>query len=272
MAARTKGRRGGRIMDPAEREAFKAQRRQEERERLADAVAELVSSDGWRRWVESRGRFHSYSLGNTLLIAMQRPDATQVASYRTWQSLGRQVRRGEHGIRIMAPMTVRVRNGECESPKVGGLSYGNTVAQQVAAGRRALGETDEGETATRLLFKSVSVFDVSQTDGEPLPELASEPIEGNSLIGSVAPLTEYAERLGYAVETESIRGGAQGYHDPAGKRIVTDASLAPNARVRCLVHELAHALGASYSEYGRGDAEVIADTAALIVCSGLGLD
>src|SRR4051794_29223194 len=105
MATRSKRTRGRRIMDPEAREAFKTQRRQEERERLAEAVAELASSEGWARWVASRKRFHNYSLGNTLLIALQCPDATQVASYRTWQSFGRQVRKGEKGIRILAPMT-----------------------------------------------------------------------------------------------------------------------------------------------------------------------
>ena len=100
MASRTK--RGRRIMDPARREAFKAERRQEERERIEAAVRELTSSEGWRRWIDVRSRFHRYSLGNQLLIAHQRPDATQVAGYRVWQSLGRQVRRGEQAIRILA--------------------------------------------------------------------------------------------------------------------------------------------------------------------------
>jgi hypothetical protein len=272
MPAATARKRGRRIMDPDEREAFKAQRRQEERERLAAAVAELASSEGWARWVDSRKRFHNYSLGNTILIALQRPDATQVASYRTWQSHGRQVRKGEHGIRIMAPMAVRVRKGECEAPKMGTLSSGNTIAQQVAANRRELGEGTSDDHETRMLFKSVSVFDISQTDGDELPELASEPIDGDSLASYLPALEAFGAELGYSVERELIDGGAQGYCAYTAKRIVTDERLCPNARVRCLVHELAHAIGAASSEYGREDAEVIADTAALIVCSALGFD
>src|SRR5438270_4620306 len=83
---------------------------QDSRERLAAAVDALVASERWQAWLESRARFHGYSLGNTLLIALQRPDATKVAGYRAWQEMGRQVRKGEKGIAILAPIVSRAKD------------------------------------------------------------------------------------------------------------------------------------------------------------------
>src|SRR4051812_330748 len=82
------------------------------RERLAAAIESLVWSDRWTERLASRARFHDYSLGNTMLIAYQRPDATQVAGYRAWESMGRQVRKGEKGIAILAPVVRRVKDDE----------------------------------------------------------------------------------------------------------------------------------------------------------------
>ncbi len=233
--------RGKRIMDPERREAFKAQRAQEEREAVEAAVRELANSEGWQRWVEARSRFHSYSLHNTMLIAMQRPDAERVASYKTWQSFGRQVMRGEKAIRILAPIVVKR-------------------------------EEDGEEKRVCVGFKSVSVFDVGQTEGDALPELEREPITGDSHAEYVGRLWAFAEELGYSVESELLAEGHGGYCDPQGKRIVISSRLSVNASVRTLIHELAHALGVGYREYGRATAEVIVETAATIVCGAIGLD
>src|SRR5436309_1691274 len=116
------------------------QRRQEAREQLERAVEALAQSEGWQVWIRTRATFHCYSLGNTMMIAMHRPDATRVAGYKAWQKLGRQVRKGERGITILAPMPFKEKdeNGE-ETGKV------------------------------RTFFRAVKVFDLSQTDGDPLP-------------------------------------------------------------------------------------------------------
>jgi antirestriction protein ArdC len=272
MAA--KGKRGRRIMDPAEREAFVAERREEERERIEAAVRELTSSEGWARWIRTRSRFHNYSQGNCLLISAQAHamgfEPSYVTGYRQWQKLGRHVRKGERGIRIMAPMSVKVRKGE--QPERPSAGLGASIAQGVAAQRDSIYDADRGEYVTRQAFRSVSVFDASQTDGEPLPELPSEPITGDSLAEWLPKLEAFAEGIGYSLAVESIPGGALGYHRASEKRIVTDASLAPNARVRVLVHELAHAHGATYADYPRDVCEVIVESAAMIVVGSLGLD
>lgn len=206
------------------------------------AVRELLTSDGWRCWAETRATFHRYSFGNCLLIAQQAPQATQVAGFRHWQELGRQVRKGERAIRIMAPMSVKREDAET------------------------------GEVERVPFFRAVPVFDVAQTDGEPLPEVPCEPITGDSHESYIGPLTEYARSLGYSVEREPLEH-ARGYCDAKARRIVLASDLgSANAGVRVLVHELAHAHGVTYSDYSRGEAECIVETAATIVCGSLGLD
>jgi antirestriction protein ArdC len=174
---------------------------------------------------------------------MQRPEATHVAGFKAWQQLGRQVRKGEHAIRIMAPMPVKERD--------------------------ELGQ----ETGERVIFfRAVPVFDIAQTHGEPLPEPPSEPITGSSHERYIAQLEAHARSLGYSVDSEPLEH-AGGYCDVRSERIVVSSNVeAPNARVRVLVHELAHAHGVGYADYGREDAEVVVETAAVIVCGALGLD
>lgn len=221
-----------------------AERRSEAREQLEAATRELMTSEGWRRWAETRSRFHSYSLNNTILISLQCPHATRVAGYKAWQKLGRQVRKGEKGLKIFAPMVFKSK------PEPG----------------------SDDEERTRLLFKVVSVFDISQTDGEPLPELPGAPVEGDSHKEHLPTLEDFAATIGYSVTYEAMTGGRRGYCNPTAKSIGIESAMAPNRQVRVLVHELAHALGIGYDGYGRGGAEVIVETAAYIVCGALGLD
>lgn len=265
----------GRRLPEAEREAFKAERREQERAAIEASVRELMCSEGWSRWARTRSRFHTYSLCNQLLIAHQCPEATMVAGYRTWQSIGRQVLKGETGIRIMAPMKVTRREGGDARP-VPGVSTPGSVSQVVAAGRRDQtrrepGE-DRGELKTLTLFRAVSVFDVSQTDGEELPALPCEPIEGDTH-GEYLPLLEaFAGELGCTVAYEDLGADIGGYYRKSDQSIVIGTRVSVNGQVRTLVHELAHALGVGYADYGREAAEVIVETAAVIVCGSLGLD
>jgi uncharacterized protein YjlB len=108
-----------RILSDRDRAEYRQAKRTEQREQVERATRALLSSNGWRAWAETRATFHEYSMGNCMLIAMQRPDATQVAGFKAWQSLGRQVRKGEHGIRIMAPMVVKQRDAVGETDEDG---------------------------------------------------------------------------------------------------------------------------------------------------------
>lgn len=223
------------------------ERRREDRERLEQATRELLTSEGWQRWLETRKRFHTYSLNNQLLIAIQCPEATRVAGYKTWQSLGRQVVKGSKGIRILAPMKIK---------------------RDV--------ETATGGTETKqfLLFKCVSVFDVSQTEGDPLPEnpATNEPLTGDSHADYLPALETFAASIGAPVRYETL-GREGGYWDKHKGEIVLADRHAPNAAVRVLVHEIAHALGGiDYTRYTREHAESIVEAVAYVVCSGLGLD
>lgn len=227
---------------PAEREAFKAAKREESRNMLEQATRELLTSDGWRAWADTRAKFRKYSFGNCMLIACQRPDATRVAGFRKWQELERQVRKGERGIRIMAPMTVKRQR-------------------------------DDGEEERVTIFHAVSVFDIAQTDGDPLPERpGSGEITGDSHVHLLAKLENLAVKLGWGVRYGHTLP-ADGYAQQSSKSIVIgDHLTSPNRMVRTLVHELVHAQGLTYEGYGRAVAEVLTETAAYVACRSLGLD
>ena len=231
-------------------ETEREQRRQADRERVKEAALELLSSEGWQRWVRARQLFHAYSASNCMLIALQCHQRgivpEHVAGFHTWVKLGRAVRKGEQAIRILAPIAVKQR------------------------------DSDDVEER-RVFFKTAFVFDMSQTDPipgvEPAPlQPPREPLTGDSHADLLGPLTRLAESLGYAVQFRSIPGATGGWCDMRGRRIVIDVDVPANAQVRTLVHEVTHALGVDYAKYSRAQAEVIVDTTTLIVLSGVGLD
>jgi N-terminal domain of anti-restriction factor ArdC len=235
----------------------RADRRRGDRDRLEQAARALLSSEGWQRWVRVRATngLSRYSFGNQLLIAMQRPNATYVAGFRAFLELNRCVRKGERAIRILAPMGVRAS----ESPPT-----------EAANG-------SDGDEPRCMVFRAVPVFDVSQTDPlpdrEPVPlESPCAPIEGDTHAHLLAPLGDLAAELGYAVGFRTLEGPADGWCDSSKHEIVVNAALSANAKVRVLVHEIAHALGVGYDDYGRRRAEVLADTVTVVVCGSVGLD
>ena len=238
-------------------EAERAERRQADRDRLEQAARALLSSEGWQRWVRVRSTngLSRYSFGNQLLIAMQRPDATYVAGFRAFLQLNRCVRKGERAIRILAPMSVRTRENATEGREGG----------------------EDREQPRRTVFRAVAVFDVSQTEGLPGTEPVSldspsQPIQGDTHAHLLTPLEELAGELGYSVARRPLDGPADGWCDSQEHEIVINDELSANAQVRVLVHEIAHALGVGYSDYGRRRAEVLVDTVTFIVCGAVGLD
>jgi hypothetical protein len=236
-------------------EAERAERRQADRDRLEQAACALLSSEGWQRWVRVRSTngLSRYSFGNQLLIAMQCPDATYVAGFRAFLDLNRCVRKGERAIRILAPMSVRENGTE---GREGG---------------------ENREQPRRTVFRSAAVFDVSQTEALPGTEPISlespcQPIQGDTHVHLLTPLEQLAGELGYSVARRPLDGPADGWCDAHKREIVINDELPANAQVRVLVHEIAHALGIGYSDYGRRRAEVLVDTVTFIVCGAVGLD
>jgi hypothetical protein len=231
-------------------EAERAERRQRDRERLHQAAEQLLSSEGWQRWVRVRSQagLARLSVSNQLLVALARPEATFVAGFKAWLQMGFAVRKGERAIAIIAPLPIKDRN------------------------RVTAEETGE----TRMLFKTVFVFDRAQVDpieGRAQAPLAppSQPLTGDSHAHLLAPMRSFAESLGFTVAFESIPGQTGGWCDSKRRRIVVDADQPTTAQLRILVHETVHALGVGYAEYGRERAEVIVDTATAIACASVGL-
>lgn len=216
---------------------------------LKTAAQDLLTSEGWRRWALLRSRLHNYSPQNVMLILAQMPEASMVASFRFWKDeTDRSILKGSRALRVFAPLF--------RKPTEEDLAAGHPADQKVLYG-----------------FKLVPVFDVSQTEGPELPIPVSEPITGDSHAELLPRLETFARTLGFTVSYEDLSAmGAGGYCDPQAKRIVVEQADAANSQVRTLVHEIAHALGVGYKEYGRQAAEVIVETATFIVLTGAGLD
>jgi hypothetical protein len=226
------------------------ERRRADRERLQKSAEQLLSSDGWQRWVRVRSQagLARLSLSNQLLVAIARPDATFVAGFKAWLRLGYAVRKGERAVAIIAPVPIKDR-------------------------AKATGEeTDKA----RLLFKTVFVFDRAQVDpieGRDHAPLGPpcEPRTGDSHVRLLGPMRDFAASLGFSVSFEAIPGKTGGWCDQKARRIVVDADVPANTQLRILVHETVHALGVGYAEYGRERAEVIVDTVTAIACGSVGL-
>jgi len=212
------------------------------------AALEAGHSDRLRAYLGTMARFHRYSFGNILLIAIQKPDASRVAGYQAWRKLGRFVRKGEKGIVIIAPI-VR-RNHEEDRREV---------------------DSTAADSHDRFVagFKAAYVFDVSQTDGEPLPELAE--VTGDPA-GKTDKLRGLAGELGIAVEYEDDLGGADGVS--SGGRIALRRGQTPAEEFSTLAHELAHEMlhrGQDRSTTTRTIRETEAEAVAFVVCQAAGL-
>lgn len=221
----------------------------EAHDRLTEAVESIVSGDDWRRMLRTASKFYRYSFSNVLLIQLQRPDATLVAGYRKWQSLNRFVRKGEKGLSILAPLKYKTK---IESDK------------------------GEEETLTSLRgFKVVHVFDLAQTDGEPIEDLdAVRPklLDGSAPEGIWDALVKHGGSIGYEVVRHQ-RGTENGYCDFLNKQIAVRPDVSAAQAVKTLIHEFGHALlHAEGPVASREVAEVEVESVAFIVCDALGLD
>lgn len=210
-------------------------------DKLAEGVRRLTSSDQWRRHLAFQGRFHRYSFSNVLLISAQCQGATRVAGFNAWRRLGRSVRKGEKAIWVLAPMVYKETGG------------------------------DDGERAEVLRgFKWVPVFDVAQTEGQPLPSVC-EHLEGDDPGGLYDALVGCARSIGFQVQDHHFDDATNGDCCHGERRIRVEATNAPAQRVKTLAHELAHALLHEHFD-SRALAELEAESTAYVVCQALGID
>lgn len=232
---------------------------------LADAVAAAATDDGWRAWLAAAARFRTYSPFNQMLILAQAPDATRVAGYRVWQSLGRQVRKGAKGITVLAPIRRRAATDTRQAPDA-----------DTAADTSRPDETPDGATPVRRSlagFTTATVFDLAQTDGTPLPEYPAIPLpEGDAPTGLWDGLREQVETHGYTV-TRDDPAPAWGRTRYAARRVDIAPDLSPAMACHTLAHELGH-IAADHEirhDVARGVREAEADGIAYLLTTAAGL-
>jgi antirestriction protein ArdC len=228
----------------------KGERTREAVAKLEAGIARLAAEADWRRYLDTQRRFHRYSFNNVLLIGLQKPEATQVAGFHTWLSMGRAVRKGEKGIWILAPRTRREEDDETGDKRT------------IVTG-----------------FHAVPAFDVSQTDGEPLaaPE-GPRLLEGDGVDGAYEALELVARSIGYtvaAVEPAQLENRqANGECQSSTRQIRISDEIGPAQRIKTLAHELGHALmhGDRDRPATRELIELEAESVAYVVTEAIGLD
>ena len=234
---------------------------------LESGVEELFTSNRYQEFLKTMAKFHNYSFNNTMLIAMQRPDATLVTSYKNWQSMGRQVMKGEKGITIIAPAPYKKMKekevlDENQRPIMG--TDGKPKTEQVEV--------------TVPHFKAVTVFDIAQTSGEPIQTLAPE-----LLTAAVQDFDSFMQAIQkispVPIRFDEIDGNANGYYHNADKEIVIKKGLSESQTLKTAIHETAHAklhdkeiMESLGVEKDRLTKEVEAESVAYCVCSSFGLD
>lgn len=211
----------------------------------------------WQAWADTQAKFHQYSPGNTLLIMSQKPEASLVAGYKTWQKLDRQVQKGEHGITILAPVTRKV---EDEKP---------TLSSSPPASPK-----DETKTRTIVAFRPINVFDISQTDGKPLDLPKARDIFGDNFKELLDHLTLHAVPV--PVKYEELEPGTYGVWKPREGTITLSPKSDPNMQLASLLHEWSHSVGIPDPEAAKnrhqGQEEITAETTAYITSKMMGLD
>ena len=222
-------------------------RMEQAEELLVKGIEEVFSSEKYADFLKFYSGFHQYSLTNMLLIMIQFPEASCCASYADWKKKGRHVKKGEKGLMIRVP-----------TPK------------------KFIVEDEDGneEERFKLFFKVGSVFDISQTDGEPLPEIC------NKLTGIVENYSEIYDSIcaaaGIPVTLEDFEGSANGFYSPTESKIVIRSGMSEAQTIKTLVHETAHSLlhkkGGEQEKVDRETAELQAESVAYIVCNYLGID
>ena len=240
-------------------------------DKLEQGIKELFESERFKEYLRTMSKFYNYSFNNTLLIAMQKPEATYVAGYTSWQrNFDRQVMKGEKGIKILAPAPYKTQE---EREKVDPV----TQKPVIGADGKAVTETVE---VLRPAFKVVSVFDVSQTDGKELPDIIVDELKG-TVENYEAFFDALKQESPVPVSFEDIPGGAKGFFSPVEGRIAIQEGMSEIQTVKTAIHEIAHAKlhavkpdekTAPEDKKDRHTKEVEAESVAYTVCQRYGIE
>ena len=239
-------------------------------DKLEAGLKELFESEKYKSYLSTMSKFHNYSFNNTLLIAMQKPEATLVAGYQAWQkNFERHVNKGEKAIRILAPAPYKIKE---ERDKL------DPVTGEMMFDENGMPQKEETEV-TIPAFRAVSVFDVSQTDGKPIPEL-----EVNELLSTVEGYEDFVQALmnisPVPIAFEDIPGDSKGYFSTAEKRIAVQENMSESQTLKTMVHEVAHSRlhdkevnqSMDIPVKDRNTKEVEAESVAFTVCQHFGID
>jgi hypothetical protein len=214
---------------------------------LREGLRNIVNSEDFQKFLAFRSRFHRYSWQNSILIACQRPEASYVAGYRRWESMGRHVRHHEKAIRIWAPLL---------------------------CSRKIEKEGEEKTVKSVCGFRTVCVFDIGQTDGAPVPQPpVAKLLQGNDDGGLFSRLVGFLNKRGVTVRLERPRcEGANGEYDREEKVVRISPDLAPAQRAKTTAHEAGHALLHDSADISRSVAETEAEAVAFLVTARFGIE
>ncbi len=220
---------------------------------IEDGVKQVRNSDAYQRYLKVMSKFHDYSVCNSLLIYAQCPHASYIAGYRAWQNLfKRYVIRGSKAIKIIAPFEIKRKKDE---------------------------DTDKTDVEDDYIIKyrAVNVFDISQTIGEPLPELVTE-LKGDDKSASI--LLKSFKELANDVDIlfkdpradQLLQSGAKGYYDIKNKQIIINKNLSINHQLKTMIHEYAHSILHTENNGTKKQQEIEAESIAFVVCHAFGFD
>jgi hypothetical protein len=236
---------------------------------LKEGVEGIQDSYQFRMFLTTMEKFHDYSIGNQILIMLQKPDATRVAGFNTWKDLGRFVRKGEKGIAILAP--VMPPKGKATCPECG--AEVPRKARFCLECGHGLESSSGIEVDQPRYFRVVYVFDLSQTEGEPLPEFEVPVLTGEANERLFSDLLVHMEKRGVKVDFTSkpdLDSGIKGYFNPAGIWVRPEEPRAQ--QLKTLLHEISHYYSEGVFHIPRQDAETIAESAAFVVGAHYGFD
>lgn len=250
--------------------AARAGRLKEVTDRLEAGITDLYQSDRYAAYLNAMSKFHRYSFGNVLLILLQCPGASQVAGFHTWKRFGRTVKKGEHGIQILAPCPYKTREEREKTDPATQRPVMDPNGQPVT----------EAVTVQRKGYKVEYVFDISQTEGRELPALVCELSGGVAQYEAVRTALE--ELSPVPVCYKPLPTGAKGSFSHVEQRISVQPDMSQAQTVKTLIHEIAHAklhalpvengVVTGLPENDRSTREVEAESVAYVVCQHFGID